>query len=108
MWPAIFKTDGVRPSELHLPALRALFRQVHCTVDQGGFPYVPLLKAPFYYFIGQKPWDSQPQYKHVSAVSTAISAAVRGTAAAAAASPASSSKAAPKSRQRSSSVSSRK
>jgi hypothetical protein len=39
-----------------LKNLRARFREVHCTVDKGGFPYVPFLKAPFYYFIGQKPW----------------------------------------------------
>jgi len=54
LWPAIFSNDGVRPTVEHIPALRALFREVHCTVDKGGFPYIPLLKAPYYFFVGQK------------------------------------------------------
>jgi hypothetical protein len=54
MWPAIFKADGVRPTVEHLVALRRMFTQVHCTVDAGGFPYVPALKAPYYYFVGAK------------------------------------------------------
>ena len=53
-WPAVLGTDGVRPSVEHLPALRRMFTEVHCTVQSGGFPYVPMLKAPFYYFIGRK------------------------------------------------------
>lgn len=56
-WPAVFSTDGVRPSAEHIPALRRMFHEVHCHVEAGGFPYVPLLKAPFYYFIGQKPLE---------------------------------------------------
>lgn len=55
-WPMILGTDGVRPNTQHITALRAMFREVHCTVDRGGFPYIPLLKAPFYFFVGQKPW----------------------------------------------------
>jgi len=53
-WPAVFKQDGVRPTVDHLPALRKLFNEVHVKVDVGGFPYVPFLKAPFYFFVGQK------------------------------------------------------
>lgn len=52
----ILGTDGVRPNTQHITALRAMFREVHCTVDRGGFPYIPLLKAPFYFFVGQKSW----------------------------------------------------
>ena len=53
-WPAVFKQDGVRPNVEHLLTLRSMFSEVHCEVSKGGFPYVPLLKAPFYYFVGQK------------------------------------------------------
>jgi hypothetical protein len=33
-----------------------MFREVHCTVDRGGFPYVPFFRAPYYFFVGSKPW----------------------------------------------------
>lgn len=55
MWPFIFAHDGVRLTTDHLAHLRARFREVHCTVDRGGFPWIPLLKCPFYFFIGRKP-----------------------------------------------------
>ena len=44
----------MRLQAAHLVALRTMFKQVHVEVDKGGFPYVPLLKAPFYYFVGRK------------------------------------------------------
>lgn len=54
MWPAILGTDGVRPSVKHIATLESMFKPVHLVVDKGGFPYVPLLEAPFYYFVGKK------------------------------------------------------
>ena len=54
-WPAVFKQDGVRPNTEHLVALRKMFNEVHLKVDSGGFPYIPVLRAPFYFFVGQKP-----------------------------------------------------
>lgn len=53
-WPAVFKSDGIRPCTDHVDTLRAMFREVACNVESGGFPYVPLLEAPYYYFVGQK------------------------------------------------------
>lgn len=53
-WPAVFKQDGVRPCVDHLDTLNKMFKQVHQSVEFGGFPYIPLLKAPYYFFIGQK------------------------------------------------------
>lgn len=44
----------MRLQAAHLHALRTMFTQVHVEVDKGGFPYVPVLKAPFYYFVGRK------------------------------------------------------
>lgn len=54
MWPAIFAADGIAPSTEHVDALQAMFRPVALEVEFGGFPYVPLLQAPYYYFVGQK------------------------------------------------------
>jgi len=55
LWPAVFKLDGIRLSHDHIDQLRSQFEQVHLKVEKGGFPYVPFLKAPYYYFIGRKP-----------------------------------------------------
>ncbi|MFO7201992.1 hypothetical protein Q2365_23755, partial [Enterobacter hormaechei] len=54
LWPAVFKLDNIRLRSDHIDTLRTMFKQVHLKVEKGGFPYVPLLKAPYYYFIGQK------------------------------------------------------
>jgi S-adenosylmethionine-diacylgycerolhomoserine-N-methlytransferase len=54
-WPAIFKNDGVHLRTEHIETLSRMFTPVHLKVEKGGFPYIPLLKAPFYYFVGQKP-----------------------------------------------------
>ncbi len=54
MWPYILGQDGVRPTPEHIPTLQALFREVHIGLGKGGFPYVPLLEAPYYHFVGQK------------------------------------------------------
>jgi S-adenosylmethionine-diacylgycerolhomoserine-N-methlytransferase len=53
-WPLVLGTDGIHPTSAHIETLRELFDEKHLHVDRGGFPYVPLLKAPFYYFVGQK------------------------------------------------------
>jgi hypothetical protein len=55
-WPVLLGMDNVRPNTAHILTLRAMFREVHCTVDRGGFPYVPFFRAPYYFFVGQKPW----------------------------------------------------
>lgn len=53
-WPAIFKHDGVMLRPDHIPTLQAMFREVHVQMGSGGFPYIPFLESPFYYFVGQK------------------------------------------------------
>ena len=50
----VLGTDGIHPRAAHIETLRALFDEVHCVVERGGFPYVPLLKSPYYYFVGKK------------------------------------------------------
>lgn len=53
-WPALFATDGIRPNTEHVDTLQAMFRPVALQVEFGGFPYLPLLQAPYYFFVGQK------------------------------------------------------
>jgi S-adenosylmethionine-diacylgycerolhomoserine-N-methlytransferase len=54
-WPAWFARDNVFPSPDHLPWLRRQFEPVHCREGRGGIPYVPLLRPPYYVFVGRKP-----------------------------------------------------
>ena len=54
VWPAIFAHDGVHLNMDHLITLREMFTEVHCTVDRGGFPWIPVLKAPYYFAVFQK------------------------------------------------------
>lgn len=57
-WPRFFAVDNVRLTTEHIGALRELFPQVHLHVDKGGLPWVPLLKAPYYFYVGKKPGSS--------------------------------------------------
>jgi len=54
-WPAWFRHDGVRLDPAHLPALRAAL-PTHAVVEaRAGVPYLPLMRVPYYRFIGRKP-----------------------------------------------------
>lgn len=54
-WKFTFSQDHVFLREEHRPFLRAAFKPVHEELGYGTFPYVPpLLKCPYYVFIGQK------------------------------------------------------
>ena len=55
IWPPWFATDNVFPSPDHLPFLQHHFQQVSLNENANRLPYVPLIKAPYYVFIGQKP-----------------------------------------------------
>ena len=55
IWPPWFATDNVFPSPDHLPFLRHHFDQVALEENANRLPYVPLIKAPYYVFVGQKP-----------------------------------------------------
>ena len=54
LWLPWFATDNVFPSKDHVPFLRHHFSQVHLDEQRNRMPYVPLLKTPYYQFIGQK------------------------------------------------------
>ena len=55
IWPPWFATDNVFPSPDHLPFLRHHFDQVSLEENANRLPYVPLIKAPYYVFVGKKP-----------------------------------------------------
>ncbi|HTD89116.1 MAG TPA: methyltransferase domain-containing protein [Burkholderiales bacterium] len=54
-WTQWFHHDQVHLSENHLSALCTLTDRVHLHEGQGALPYVPLLRAPYYVFVGTKP-----------------------------------------------------
>ncbi len=53
-WPAWFATDNVFPSADHVPFLRNHFEPIHFTENLGKAPYFPLLRMPYYTFVGRK------------------------------------------------------
>lgn len=57
-WPTWFATDNVFLSPDHLPRLRDLFQTVHCTEHRAKVPYMPLVRVPYYIFVGQKTDES--------------------------------------------------
>lgn len=57
-WPTWFATDDVFLHPDHLPALQRYFEPVVCVEGRGRVPYVPFLRAPYYYFIGRKKADA--------------------------------------------------
>lgn len=60
LWQPWFATDNVFPSPDHLPFLRSHFEQTHLIEARNRMPYVPLLKTPYYQFIGRKPEKQNP------------------------------------------------
>lgn len=54
-WKAWFSHDGVRLHAEHVPALLSATRRQTLRWDGRGVPYLPLLKPPFYTFVGHKP-----------------------------------------------------
>ena len=54
LWQPWFATDNVFPSPDHLPFLRHHFEEVQLAEERNRMPYVPLLRTPYYRFIGRK------------------------------------------------------
>lgn len=54
-WPLWFGHDGVHPSPEHMPQLCALLPQHRLVEADAAVPYLPLLRVPYYRFIGRKP-----------------------------------------------------
>lgn len=53
-WPVWFSSDNVFPSSDHLPFLRSHFEQIWCQESFSKVPYIPIIRTPYYQFIGRK------------------------------------------------------
>lgn len=60
LWGPWFATDNVFPSPDHVPFMRHHFEQVRLVEERSRMPYVPLLKTPYYQFVGRKRETSEP------------------------------------------------
>lgn len=54
-WKRWFGHDGVHLSDAHIPALQAMFAELHCVERRARVPYLPGLRAPYYLFVGKMP-----------------------------------------------------
>ena len=54
-WQSWFSHDGVHLSDRHLRALQSLSINPYVQQRRARVPYLPLLRAPYYLFIGAKP-----------------------------------------------------
>lgn len=54
-WPIWFAADNVYPSADHVPYLRRHFEPIHFREHRGKVPYFPILRMPYYVFVGRKP-----------------------------------------------------
>ena len=53
-WPAWFARDNVFLSADHVPFLHWRFTPVHFQEHRARLPYVPLLRVPYYTFVGRR------------------------------------------------------
>lgn len=53
-WPVWFASDNVFPSPDHLPFLRSHFDTVWSQESYSKVPYIPIIRTPYYQFIGRK------------------------------------------------------
>lgn len=53
-WPVWFASDNVFPSTDHLPFLQSHLATEWCRESRSKVPYIPLIRTPFYQFIGSK------------------------------------------------------
>jgi len=54
-WPRWFSHDGVRPTPEHLLRLRELLPDHDLVEAMAAVPYLPLLRVPYYRFVGRRP-----------------------------------------------------
>ncbi len=54
-WPLWFANDNVHPSADHLPYLASRFHPVGVNEHFGKLPWLPVIRTPYYRFVGKKP-----------------------------------------------------
>lgn len=57
-WPAWFANDNVFPSSDHVPYLHRYFDPVHFQERLAKVPYIPLIRTPYYTFVGGRRMDT--------------------------------------------------
>jgi S-adenosylmethionine-diacylgycerolhomoserine-N-methlytransferase len=57
-WPNWFAIDSVFPSSEHLPYLRNRFDTIELLESKCKIPYMPIVRMPYYTFIGRKRLES--------------------------------------------------
>jgi S-adenosylmethionine-diacylgycerolhomoserine-N-methlytransferase len=55
LWPLWFAADNVFLSPDHLPYLQHKFETLSLHADRARLPYLPLVRAPYYRWLGRKP-----------------------------------------------------
>nr|WP_243436006.1 methyltransferase domain-containing protein [Acanthopleuribacter pedis] len=58
-WRSWFDFDHVFPNPDHLPYLHHRFEAQNLDECRAKVPYLPLVRAPYYVFVGRKPLDNQ-------------------------------------------------
>jgi len=53
-WRTWFEGDNIYPSPDHVPFLHRHFEPLHFTENSARMPYMPLLRTPYYTFVGRK------------------------------------------------------
>jgi S-adenosylmethionine-diacylgycerolhomoserine-N-methlytransferase len=53
-WPLWFASDNVFPSPDHVPFLHRHFEPLHFEEAMAKVPYLPLIRTPYYWFVGKK------------------------------------------------------
>ena len=66
LWPITFGLDNVFPSPDHVPYLRRHFEPVHFEEHGARMPYFPLLRTPYYLFVGRKRVSAERETASVS------------------------------------------
>ena len=56
-WPVWFSSDNVFPSADHLPYLHQHFEVQSKTEQRAKVPYIPIIRVPYYNFVGTKRAD---------------------------------------------------
>lgn len=54
-WPVHFSTDNVFLSHDHIPYLDRCFESQRCDEGYLKIPYIPIIRVPYYIYIGKKP-----------------------------------------------------
>lgn len=54
-WPTWFASDNVFLNPDHIPYLQSHFETVALSERRGKVPYLPLIRAPYYVYVGRKP-----------------------------------------------------